>query len=858
MPGIPASFTKPYQEESVEELCRTPKLKKYQTENKVLPTLPQPNKSPFLKTKKIFSILGGLLILLISILAFQKLNTAPPGFSNIETPDPDFIERKDYLNRLSQLIPGRFEKFYQYPARKQVLWGLGGYGKSQLAIQFANRYRDRFSFTWKFSCDNENNLNQGYQLLAENLGILNRQDSAETIQKKVHEYLEKHDFKKPWFLIYDDLRETIDFPHKGGVILATSHRALFHPEERVEINPFSEEEAIKLVEKITKEPRTPAMHLLVKDSEYVPLLLKLVAHHIRSTPGCNVVLYQKMLKDLIAEKDGPLWWDQEGNKDYKKLAVSWEFAFKSLEKDHPLALKWLFLCSYFFPDHIPEAWLDVWLMHQNPSSKKHVENERGNLLKALRSRGLINYHSESRTFSIQRLLQNVIRQSRQNFLEEDLKEAILLLTHDEVGCRSFEHLFWKGAHPWYTHASQVQDWVLKYPIHTSNLTDRKNQFILSEVLGNYCTEYGNFQKSAMFFEHCLNFQNEASEAELGRVYRSRAWTQMILMNWEASKQNYEKAEKLHAQVLNGESLDYAETLMQIAVFLGRLEQKDLAFEYDQKALLIKLHDLGWFEKNVDENLGAIASHVIRKSRQINLEEFPKLQEKIDSLALALMKVGKHHLDQNHNETAMKYFEKSLDIYKENGRESRWISFVLMKQAWYYSKTGKRDQALRLHTESLMLTQKLFGPIYRDWAYLWSDIGHSFLYAQNYVEACKAFKKSLKQGLASEGKLGLSVIEAYNNLGKCSLRQNKIKKGLRYLTKPLKFCMEDPKNTNRVEAFLQTFSKIASENIPLTKENIPYLQAAYKKAYEVAQSTLGEDHLLARRMKSASEHASHFP
>ena len=84
--------------------------------------------------------------------------------------DPDFVDRVDLLSRVD-------ERCLQ-PAGRAALVGLGGVGKSQLAIEYTHRTRERSPDTWVFwvHASNAARFEQGYRDIADVIKIAGRED----------------------------------------------------------------------------------------------------------------------------------------------------------------------------------------------------------------------------------------------------------------------------------------------------------------------------------------------------------------------------------------------------------------------------------------------------------------------------------------------------------------------------------------------------------------------------------------------------------------------------------------------------------------------------------------------------------
>lgn len=113
-----------------------------------------------------------------------------------------FVHRSTYSDELARLLPSRQE--YQ----RAALWGLGGSGKTQLALDYAyNRCSDPACSVFWVHADTETSFTHDYRWIATKLGLTNN-SSDENILETVRVYIES---LPNWVMVLDNADDLMLF-----------------------------------------------------------------------------------------------------------------------------------------------------------------------------------------------------------------------------------------------------------------------------------------------------------------------------------------------------------------------------------------------------------------------------------------------------------------------------------------------------------------------------------------------------------------------------------------------------------------------------------------------------------------------
>ncbi|KAJ6021977.1 kinesin [Penicillium herquei] len=312
----------------------------------------------------------------------QGQKESPPNpTSNVPFPrDPDFVPRGTLLDEIhakSSTCPGSWV----------ALVGLGGVGKSQLAIEYCYRVRDQSPDTWAFwmHAGNAARLQEGFQDAADLLKIPNRHDSKANVFKLVHDWLRDN---SKWLIILDNLDDA-DFLHNpspmgqegesvderplssflprgsnGTLIMTTRTKdatlKLTDNKNIVEIHPMSVSDAADL---INKKLDSPVIEMdaqrLAEALGCMPLaIIQATSYVNRQSSSYSVSQYLGEFERNDRRKSKLLDYEaghSQRDRDAKNsILITWRISFEQIRKINSAAADLLSLMSFFDPHGISE------------------------------------------------------------------------------------------------------------------------------------------------------------------------------------------------------------------------------------------------------------------------------------------------------------------------------------------------------------------------------------------------------------------------------------------------------------------------------------------------------------------------
>lgn len=187
-----------------------------------------------------------------------------------------------------------------------VLYGLGGVGKTRIAIEYCyeSQLEDEYKYVFWINGDDRDRLLSGFRKIAERIKILSNIDGQppEKTAKMVLEWFRIH---SDWLLIIDNLNDhsVIDgyLPTSTagqGDLIITTRNAHTHliPAQAIEVPPINTDDAIDLLlEKagmdVTIEPEIqPEAERIVYELGNLPLAIEIAAAHIDNSGNIDSYL----------------------------------------------------------------------------------------------------------------------------------------------------------------------------------------------------------------------------------------------------------------------------------------------------------------------------------------------------------------------------------------------------------------------------------------------------------------------------------------------------------------------------------------------------------------------------------------
>ncbi|KAH7372279.1 P-loop containing nucleoside triphosphate hydrolase protein, partial [Pyrenochaeta sp. MPI-SDFR-AT-0127] len=293
--------------------------------------------------------------------------------------DSDFIDRGTLLDELQEKCSA--------PASRVALVGLGGVGKSQLAIEHCYRTAERSPETWIFwvHASNAARLEQSYRDIANQVKLAGRTDQQENVFELVRDWLRDEKNGK-WLLVLDNADDAALLvslpghdhqhltrylpPSKDGAVVVTSRSGyaasrLVEESDMLHVSPMQDTGAQALLrKKLGVEINTDSIGELAAALEYMPLALVQAAAYIQKrAPHYSVQQYLEEFRRSDKRKASLLNWEaghlRRNEEANNSIIITWQISFEHIRSTKRSAADVLSLMSFFDRQGIPKALLRI-------------------------------------------------------------------------------------------------------------------------------------------------------------------------------------------------------------------------------------------------------------------------------------------------------------------------------------------------------------------------------------------------------------------------------------------------------------------------------------------------------------------
>jgi tetratricopeptide (TPR) repeat protein/DNA-binding XRE family transcriptional regulator len=717
--------------------------------------------------------------------------------------NPIFTGRNDVLEQLHESL-----RTAQAVALTQslALYGLGGIGKTQTAIEYAYLYADAYRAIFWIGAETEESMQASLVQIADLLELPEREAEEQSrLIAVIRRWLVSH---QEWLVIVDNIEDLDVLPailpplRRGALLLTTRRQAPGTLAQSLELLPMSEEEGVALllararplsvrssasaempqnVETVTQAAE------LVRLLDGLPLALDQAGAYLQET-GCQVAdyvqRYAQQRKEVLAQRG------IHGGNHPASITTTVMLAVEQVAREQPAAPELLRLCACLQPEAIPDELFMDGASHLGPElGPIAADHEQFDLLlAALRGAALLTRHPETRTLSLHRLVQAVLLDAMSDevrALWNGRAIEALAAIFPEV-----EHATWKQCERLLPHILLClrRGESAQEPLAPASLASKTAHYL--HARGRYAQAEPLYQQALQIWEQVLGPEHPA----VARTLNGLAITCWIQGKYGEAEPLYRRALQIREQELGLEHPAVARALNGLAVLYvswGKYSEVEPLY---QRALQIWEQELGPDDPRVALVLNGLAALYESQSRYGEAEplfqralqiweralgpEHPDMALPLENLAALYVDLGKYGEAESLYQRARQIREQVLEP------EHPDMAKLLTGLADLYVMQDKDVEAEQLYQQAWQIWEQALGTEYLDVAFALSGLSTIYRKQGSYVQAESLAARAL---LIREQRLGSehpAVAHSLQQLGLLSVDQGKYERAESLLRRAL--------------------------------------------------------------------------
>ncbi|KAK0623518.1 hypothetical protein B0T14DRAFT_425965 [Immersiella caudata] len=805
-----------------------------------------------------------------------------------------FVGRETILtDLLVRILPSGDEDDCQ----RTAIEGLGGVGKTQIALEAAFRIGDAqpdCSVFWVPAVD-ATTFENAYRAIGHQLKVPGIDEEKADVKALVKAAL-SHESVGSWFLIIDNADDTkllfgdtaladyLPFSRKGSILFTTRNhelgvRLVESESCMIPVEEMSREEALKLLRKNLKGDQmsdTRSNEALLEFLASLPLAIRQASAYM-AKKQISTTQYLELCKSSDEDMIELLSKDFEDRHRYKSIqnpvATTWLISFRHISDHDPLAADYLRFMCFLAGKDIPQPLLP-------PAGRLETVEAIG----TLKAYAFITQRKESDTYDIHRLVQismlswlarkgerlkwtakvlqrldDVFPFPEHSNREEWIRylphtqyalqlrktaddEEVLLSLLSKVG-QSFQNLGkYKEAEQMHQQALQLREKVLGKE-HPSTLTSMNN-------LGNVLDGQGKYEEAEQMHQQAL----QLNEKVLGKEHPSTLDSMNNLGNVLGSQGKYEEAEQMYQQtlqlrekVLGKEHPSTLSSMNNLRNVLNRQGKYEEAEQMHQQALQLKEKVLGKEHLSTLDSMNNLGNVLNSQGKYEEAEQMHQqtlqLREKVlgkehPSTLTSMNNLGNVLDGQGKYEEAEQMYQQALQLReKVLGKEHPSTLTSMNNLGNVLDRQGKCEEAEQMHQQALQLREKVLGKEHPSTLDSMNNLGNVLDGQGKYEEAEQMYQQALQLREKVLGKEHPSTLTSINNLGNVLNSQGKYEEAEQMYQQALQL-----KEKVLGKEHLSTLTSINNlGNVLNSQGKYKEAEQMHQQALQLREKVLGKEH-----------------
>jgi tetratricopeptide (TPR) repeat protein len=680
----------------------------------------------------------------------QAAKVNPPIPDNVPSSSANFVGREKELDEIHEKLQ------MGQGVSVCAVEGMGGLGKSELALQYAWRYREEYEARYWLPLRGEG-LAQAVVTMAKRTLPLPEAMQSESLEARAAWYWQNWiPTEGKVLVILDDVTDLASIPKQARpladrfqILVTTRKRKLSSQFAEIPLGVISEAEALELLSKLLGTSRVDRELVAAKSIceflGYLPLGVELAGRYLQQDEDLRLSDYQQRLK--ITDESLKLQETEEINAA-RGVIAAFELSWQELSAGTGRVAM---LLGLFAPADI--AWslveeVAVRLIDEGDLREGRKQLNNLYLIKSItEDRSRFAMHSLTRQFLQSRLAQepdtnrlfretfvmsllDIAKQIPQSPTRDLIAEVAPAIPHLDMLSREMlddilkpeedSNLLWMFAGIARFYAGQALYVLAEDPWQrclkvTQELFGDCHRSVAT-ILNNLAMLYyfqGKYKESEPLFLQALALIQEL----LGELHPDLASSLNNLSELYKSQGRYEEAETLRLRCLE--------------IQIQTLGEKHPQF-LSSRDSLAALYYSQWRYDEAEP----IFVNVLEIRREVLGDHHPDVAQSLNNLA------GLYDSQERYKESELLYQQALPLMRKLFGNRHPNVATSLHNLAESYRSQGKYDEAVLFHQQSLILSQDIFGESHPDVASSLNNLAKTYFSLGRYDEAEPLYQKAL--------------------------------------------------------------------------------------------------------------------
>jgi hypothetical protein len=348
-----------------------------------------------------------------------------PSVANLPVRNPRFTGRVALLDQLHHSLQPEREIVLV-----QTLYGMGGVGKTQLAIEYAHRHASDYDIIWWIEAEQAVLIADQFQDLGRQLGLAEQGAAAESVQRVLAEL----SAGGGWLLIFDNAQHPNDIaryrPGGPGHILVTSRSPGWGAlGGRIEVEVLDRSDTVALLRDRVPDMTVELANKLAAELGDLPLAAAQAAGYIEQTglPSADYLRRFRSHRSALLANGDVIGY--EGS-----VETTWVISLERLRETNHSAVALLELSSFLAPEPIPFSLISAHAEHLDEPLRTTIMNDPdalADVVGVIVGYSLVRRHPDG--YQLHRLLRAVIRNRMPPATERNTRTAVAILAASYPG-----------------------------------------------------------------------------------------------------------------------------------------------------------------------------------------------------------------------------------------------------------------------------------------------------------------------------------------------------------------------------------------------------------------------------------------